>query len=355
MQEGALARAPLDESTRVAADSHAPSPETERTAVTIPAPRHRLSGRLDPLWELSSSESDSVLLSPNDVQFAHGGLLVFDAGARRIRMFDAATGRHTRSTGGEGQGPGEFSESFWFMGALSRPAAFDAFQHRVVSLEDPDGGYVTRPLPAGRRWISACALDDRRIIGSALNRQQPDFFVAEGTALVDSVPIPWPEFSDEHFLVRQSFVRQLDDTSCVMLAAYQRRFATYDGRSGFLSGTFIESADVVRAVVQQHAEGGGGTTSLPPGTRRGPLDARGWRDAVLVLFGGRSVLAHRLLDVYRRSDLAYEGSVVLPFRADRIAVHGDTIAVIGERDDYPVLAVFVLTQTSPRRFPSGQK
>jgi hypothetical protein len=121
---------------------------------------------------------------------------------------------------------------------------------------------------------------------------------------VDSLPIPWPEFSAEHFVVRQSFIRQLDDTSCVMLAAYQSRFATYDPRSGFLSGTFIEAADVVRAVVRRNAEGGGRTTSLPRGTRRGPLDARAWRDAVLVLFAGRTGFAHRMLDVYRRSDLS---------------------------------------------------
>jgi hypothetical protein len=137
-------------------------------------------------------------------------------------------------------------------------------------------------------------------------------------------------------------VRQADDTSCAVLPVYQSVFAIYTSQSGFLAGQFVEGGPPVSASISSSDGGTSGSITLPKGTMPGPMDARVWRDHLAVLFEGRSRHRRRVLDLYRRDDLSYVGSLVLPMRAARIAVSGDTLAVLGERDDYPVVAVLLL-------------
>ncbi|MDP1859615.1 MAG: hypothetical protein Q8K82_13150, partial [Gemmatimonadaceae bacterium] len=50
----------------------------------------------------------------------------------------------------------------------------------------------------------------------------------------------------------------------------------------------------------------------------------------------------RTIDVYDRRTLMYRGSTLLPFEASRLAVHGDTMVVIAEVEDEPVVAAFLI-------------
>jgi hypothetical protein len=143
-------------------------------------------------------------------------------------------------------------------------------------------------------------------------------------------------------MARQSIVRQLDDSSCAVLTAYQSRFAVVTQSRRPLLGVYPESAGVMKVDVVVSDNGKSVVSTLPRGARVGPFDARVWRDYVLVLFGGRTALAGRTIDVFTRADLRYRGSLVLPQKAKRMAVRGDSLIVIGERDDYPTLSLLIL-------------
>lgn len=337
---------------------------TERQALAVQQPRlapprRPFDGELRLVWERGGTADDSLLLLPTDLHFSLHGLLVYDAGARRIRVFDASTGSFKYSAGGEGSGPGEFTLALGFHGTAKRPVAMDRTQRRLTLLIGLPDQLVSAPIP-NRPWMSTCALDSERTFGAVRANDRPirradggegtvasrsDFLTAVGDRVIDSMSTPFPELVDVRFLARQAIVRQLDDSTCAILIAYQSHFATLGSRDSLRRGTFVESSGIVNAVEEVLDANGSTRISLPRGARIGPRDARGWRASVLVLFSGRTPLARRLLDVYRASDLAYQGSIVLPARATGIAVSGDTLAVIAERDDYPQLSVFILSRS----------
>lgn len=325
------------------------SPESAEGAHTalpargLDAPRFRFAGSLSVLWERTSAEADTVLLAPSDIQFASPGLLVFDAGARRVRVFETSSGRLLRSFGREGRGPGELSASFWFQGSRTRPVGFDATQRRLTRFSNDGDSLETLPFPRDRRWSSTCALDDVHTLGyAASTTPTSDLLIAIGDRVIDSIPYPFKEFEAEHFMARQAIVRQLDDSSCAILTAYQSRFATIGGAFQTRLGVYAESAGPLRVNVVSSNDGKSIVSTLPRGARVGPSDARGWREYVLVLFDGRTRLAGRLLDVYSRGSLTYVGSLVLPTKARRFAVFGDSLAVLGERDYYPSMTLLLL-------------
>ncbi|MDP1861717.1 MAG: hypothetical protein Q8K82_23830 [Gemmatimonadaceae bacterium] len=64
-----------------------------------------------------------------------------------------------------------------------------------------------------------------------------------------------------------------------------------------------------------------------------------------MLFEGTAINRLRTIDVYDRRTLMYRGSTLLPFEASRLAVRGDTMVVIGEVEDEPVVAAFLLAST----------
>lgn len=313
----------------------------------LAAPRHSYPARLVRLWERAGRDSDSLLLAPSDVQFSRLGLLVFDAGENSVRAFGSSSGQPLFSAGRAGRGPGELGGSFWFQGTYARPASFDALQRRLTLLASAPASLTSVPLPKNRRWVSTCALDAERTFGTAGTDRQPDFLTVVGERVVDSLSLPWPHLQALPFLTRQSIVRQLDDSSCAILVAYQSRFAVLTAGGLLTTGSFAESSAVVVPDTVVHAVGKSWTVRLPKGTRRGPSDARAWRGQVVVLFGGRTRDADRVLDVHRRSDLTYVGSIRLPHLASRIAISGDTLAVLGESEDYPLLAVYLIVPRTP--------
>ena len=63
----------------------------------------------------------------------------------------------------------------------------------------------------------------------------------------------------------------------------------------------------------------------------------------------RTALAGRTIDVFSREELTYRGSLVLPTQSKRIAVRGDSLIVIGERDDYPALSLLIFQRCDTER------
>lgn len=326
---------------RIATIDSLPSEAADNPRVALP--RVPFAGALSLVWERLSFEEDTVLLYPSDVQFSSRGLLVFDAGSRQLRVLSSSTGKLVSTFGREGKGPGELSPSFWFQGSYGRPVSFDANQRRLTQLTGERDSLVTLPFPRNRRWSSTCALDDSLTLGYASSASaESDLLLVAGERVVDSISNPFEDLRAEHFMARQAILRQLDDSSCAVLTAYQRRFAVISRDRTVRLGVYPESSAVMQVNVVTADDGKSILSSLPRGARVGPADARAWREYVLVLFAGRTTLAGRTIDVFAREDLTYQGSLVLPSKARRMSVHGDSLVVIGERNDYPTVSLFIL-------------
>lgn len=320
--------------------------------IPLSAPRTAVAVRFSRLWEFASSDVDTVLMAPFDVHLSALGILVFDQGASAIRVFDATTGRFVRSVGSRGKGPGEFTVAGWFQGAYERPVVFDGIQRRLTPIAQPFDTLRSQSIAAGESWGSTCALDANRTLGTAFRSKQPEFLIAAGGRVVDSMYNPWPALHAMHYVARQSVIRQLDDTTCAIATLFQGDFAILTGDGDLMKGTYIEPASPVEQRVRKYNDGvERRSIRLAPGARIGARDIRGWRDRTVILYGGRSKHAGRLLDFYSRTSMAYEGSLVLPFVAQRISVHGDTLVAIGSRDDYPVIAAFLLGSAGNLRTP----
>lgn len=308
----------------------------------LPTPRKAFAARLTPLWTKHSFDTDTQLVVPNDLMFTTSGLMTFDHGDLTLRVYEPTTGRYLRRFGRGGAGPGEFSRVMWFQGTYDAPVLFDPTLRRLTTAFEVNGELESRPLGGAGTWLSTCALDDRTTIGTVYRDSQPDLMIVRDGKLVDSLSAPWPELEGTHAIVRQSIIRQIDAGTCAIVTLYQPFFATYSQLTGFTAGRFVESAEPIAALIESLDGGKGRKVSLPNGTVAGANGVGMWRDHVIILYNGRTALRRRLLDLYRRDDLSYAGSIVLPFESTRLAVRGDTLAVIGEVDDYPVLAVFVL-------------
>ncbi|MGH7467883.1 MAG: hypothetical protein ACRENP_07815 [Longimicrobiales bacterium] len=104
------------------------------------------------------------------VRLANGTIVVANGGTSEIRFFDA-TGKHTRSVGGRGAGPGEY-ESLPFFRRLGADSliAWDGRLNRgtVLSLDGTYGRTVSRPDFGGAFVVYVDAFGDGSLLGLAL-------------------------------------------------------------------------------------------------------------------------------------------------------------------------------------------
>jgi hypothetical protein len=350
---------PRSDTPSPAGDLRAPVPSADSPTVAtasddgghgdISPPRRPLSIDLRPLWSSTPSDIDSVFVLPNDLRFSSSGLLVFDAADRVVRVFDAANGALKGTIGREGGGPGEFSASMRFLGAFDAPMLFDPRSRRLVALSGEELTPESVPMTAGRSWISMCGLDRGSTLGTVLGRAGAEFLITRSGEVVDSLATPWPELEADDFLIRQAIAQQLDDGSCLLMTLYRGSFAVYEPGAAIRRGVFVEAPPRAAATVTRDTAAKATWHSLPPGTVAGPVHAAAWRDLVVILFRGRGPHRDRVLDLYRSRDLAYVGSVLLPTLTQRIAVRGDTLVLIGEREDLPFVAAYLLSGASARR------
>ncbi|MCC6772522.1 MAG: hypothetical protein IT360_15105 [Gemmatimonadaceae bacterium] len=306
------------------------------------APRRDAGITLRPLWRSDTQRDAATLTYPFDLVFAAQGLAIYDHGEKHVQVVDAATGRARFAVGRHGPGPGEFGDrAVTFFGPAARPLMVEAIDGRVTALEGEK--LIPMRVPREQRWSTGCQWGRDRLLLQVRGLGEHDSYVVttgDGARTVDSLPAPWPRHRTLPFLVRQAPLKQLDDSTCVYLPVYQQEFAIISPTAPPVTGTHIESLPEAREAVS-------GTSkrrrhSLAEGTRAGASDVAAWRDVVLVSFLGTSAQRHRVLDVYDRRSLAYRGSVLLPYKIDMIAVHGDTLAVTGEVEDEPVVGVFLL-------------
>lgn len=308
---------------------------------TWPAPRKSAGLTLQLLWRNDSQGGKASLLYPIDVQFSAAGLLVFDYGEMQVKVLDPASGALRHTLGGRGAGPGEFNGPVQLFGTWAQPLSVQFSSLRVTSLSSQKPRSV--PVASSGLWASGCTRSKDRVLLQTSGDETHDYFlstIGQGARVMDSLAVPWARLQALPFILRQAGLRQLDDSTCALLPLYQREFAILPALGQPRLGLHVENLPTATANVESSDKRR--SASLMPGAKPGAVDARAWRDAVFVLFLGTTRLRGRILDVYRRSDLTYRGSVALPFEAVRIAIRGDTLVAVGQDDADPVVAAFLI-------------
>lgn len=322
-----------------------------RQRVQWPAPRRASSLQLRALWRSNRLPSFPALSYPSDLQFAEQGLAVYDYGEKRIHVIEVASGRPRFAVGRRGPGPAEFGDRpVWLFGTWSRPMAVEFSDGRITALVNDK--LQTVRVSRERRWATGCAWGSDTVLLQTSGHEVFDYFVSttgETARVVDSIAAPWPRHRALPFIVRQGPLRQADDSTCALLPLYEREFALISPNREAWLGMHIEPLPEAKELLE--GNGKMRSSSLAKGARRGALDARLWRGFLLVLFQGTSDKRRRILDVYDRSTLSYQGSTLLPFEASRFATRGDTLVMIGENDDEPILAAYLLSTITPAAKP----
>jgi hypothetical protein len=259
----------------------------------------------------------------------------------QVRVFDSRSGRQVDSIGRFGLGPGEFGRVPQLLGTYSRPLAFEGGNGRISVLGE-GARPVTSRVATGRNWITGCLIAPGRVLLQAVGWNDDGYWVStigDDAALIDSFAHPIVELRTVLPLGRQASAQQADDSTCVLLPIYARRFAVLRSGEPPQFGDGVEDAPLPE--VDAPPPGVRGTISMAVGTRSTHRSASTWRGGLLVLYGGATDYRRRLVDLYDRQ-LTYRSSVVLPFEARHIAVSGDTLFALGEQEDEPILAAFLL-------------
>lgn len=332
---------------------HAPVPSAPAALQRIQwrAPRKAADMVLRPLWRSHALVSFPPILYPADVQFAARGLLIYDFGEKHLHVVDAASGRPRLVVGRRGPGPAELGDRpVWLFGTFNRPRGVEFSDGRISTLVDDK--LLNIPVSREGRWAMGCSWGANSVLLQTSVRENRDYIVSttgEGARVVDSVAAPWQRYRDLTFMVRQGRLGQIDDSTCALLPLYQREFALIaPGRAPRL-GMHVEVLPEAKSVEVRTKTGG--SSSMAKGSKRGALDASGWRDRLLVLFQGTPPQRLRFLDSYDRETLAYLGSTLLPFDASKFAIHGDTMVVVVEVNDEPVVGAFLLAPSRTNQPP----
>jgi hypothetical protein len=290
------------------------------------------------LWRTDTAGATADFVQPFDVLFARTGLLVMDIGDSKLKTLDPRTGSVRAVTGREGSGPGEVRGVVTLFGTSARPMLLEFMTGRVLELRS-DGSLIAVPVAQAGQWTTGCSWGE----GNVLLAKAGQYFVSEirpNAMILDSLPMPWPRLRALPYIVRQAGLHQVDDSTCAMLPTFHREFALLSPTRHPLLGLHFEQLPPASA---DEAKTDAGTIhTIARGAKSGFQDAATWKDAILVSFGGTSRHRRRLLDVFRRTDLSYRGSILLPFEVRRLAIRGDTLAVVGEDDDYPIVAAFLI-------------
>lgn len=307
---------------------------------TLLAPRRASMVDLVPLWTAGGPSQPGRMIQPVALFASRLGVLVSDLDGAQIRSFDSRSGIQTRTIGGYGLGPGEFGRVPVLLGTYNEPLAFEGPNGRI-SLLRQDSAPTTLRVATGRSWTTACQTSPGRVLLQSIGWDKDGYFtstIGADAILVDSLPYPIPSLLAVLPLGRQAPLVQVDDSTCVVLPSYAHEFAVVRGGRVTL-GSSVEILPTPR--VEWSGEVGRSTLSLSRGTRLSQLGAAAWDGRLLILFAGATEHRRRVVDIYD-VDFSYQGSFVLPFASEFIAASGDTLFALGEQDDEPILAAFLL-------------
>lgn len=320
------------------------SPPLQDASRRLRKPRVPMAVALRPIRRIGVPGADAPVENPVDLRFSSSGLLVSDHASLDVRIYNSASGAVVSRFGRYGRGPWEFVVPPTIIGTYDAPLLLEASVGRIHELSRR-GANGTTAMNRSRQWTTGCQLPNGNILTQASSAPVGmAFYESElgGTArLVDSIPHPIARVSALGFIVRQTALRQVDDSTCGYFPVYHPEWAITAALGEVHHSVAIESLPPATMVTEPTERGARYFVNAE--ARAGHVDARAWRDYIVVLFQGTTRERNRLLDFYSRSTLTYVGSVVLPRESTRIAIHSDTLAVIETVDDVPQIQMYLMT------------
>ncbi len=311
-------------------------PASEWPADILASHRKELDWRLASRWSWVGALSDTAMLQLCCANMSAKAIVVSDVAAGVLLGLDRNTGSIIWRSGKRGRGPREFIQPIPFLLDDSTIIVNDVATRRL-SEWTTDGRFLSDRSVASVGSIRGVC---RSSGGALLVGVRPDGGVTSlGLGQLDperdsivvlwSLPIDPPPHRTG--IDAQMIVVPDGIGGCYLFPLHESWVADVDSAGRFTKHELVEH--VARPLVlEEKLSETSGRTRLAPGSVGGVKQVATMGSFVLVLFGGRTSGARRLIDVYERTSWRYLGTLL--FRERIKAVHGrDSMLVVLSEDE----------------------
>jgi hypothetical protein len=308
-------------------------------APAAPGPRRIATTLWDTVFVVGSSARDSSLLLPFRPVAGGAGVYLPDFYGNRVLSYDSL-GHLAWSYGRKGAGPGEFRRIRDVkVDAAGQAWVLDQRNLRLTVITA--SGQATRmiplaELPANPEGVVPLRGGDAIVV---LNDTLPLVRITPDGHVAADLPFPWAQFRTLHPLATQ-LATAAEPRTGRWVAAFQNGNGFFRFRDSAPAGRrnlYVENVPFPEIQVTRTGN------SVESGFRNPPVSAAESISLsptrVYVLFGGRTGLARRIVDVYSLDDGRYIESVRLPRAVDHLA-WGNGGFYVTYSDPYPHLALW---------------
>lgn len=287
----------------------------------------------DTLWTVGGTLEDTILQLPRQVHSGGDAVFVLDDGDQRILAF-SRDGVPKWSFGGRGAGPDEFGGVRDLkVGADGRLYALDPKNARIMVLS-PEGTVVRRvPLRGVPHAEQFAPLADGTFALVTSGPERPIYVIDETGEVVERGDLPWEEFAQLPFIVRQGFVAS-DGNAWAYLFGMGNGWFSFEGTDALAhTGRFVEHT-AFPSLERKSGSGARSERLVRPSCSACSVAMQ--NGVVYVLFGGSGADRMKIVDTYRWSDGEYLGTVRLPTGAAAVGV-GEEVFYVLRNSPYPTL------------------
>jgi outer membrane protein assembly factor BamB len=293
----------------------------------------------DTIWTLVGGAADTVLLNPIALAAADGHVYVADLGGPRVLALDVRSGTLLWTFGRSGGGPGEFSA----------PGSLAVLPDGNVIVADRIGARITIISREGR----LVATQAPALVYSA-GMQPPFALVDLDAGSTVGLLTPWPAFDSLSALARQVNLSSspAERAGCWVTLIAVGQFSRYDGEGFESLREYVERVPFPKVDTQVVTDASGRVRSRRERLARRPGAAQAaaaYHHELLVLFGGQTEDARRIIDVYEAPG-HYRRSLRLGSVAHAVAADAGIVVVLttmaqvgaGGSEDLPYPALVAL-------------
>jgi hypothetical protein len=288
------------------------------------------------MWQFGGEVQDTMLQRPQILRADENGPVLYDGAAQRVLAFDTQ-GRLRWSYGRRGEGPDEFMDVRDLQLFGSDTYVLDPRNGRITVLNSE--GAVRRRIPLHALEAQAFNLApfaDGVVVVTA-SQTRPVVVLDQNGVPVADVAFPWQPFASTSMLLRQGTVATAGDqwAFAFLLGNAWFRFSGREaiGRAAFL----VEQVPPPEVVEQSSPDTRVQSFARAPTCTACSISVTDGK--LLVQHGGHSEYRFQVIDGYDLASGEYLGSLQLPDRVLRAAVHG-SVAYLLVTDPAPSLRAY---------------
>jgi hypothetical protein len=280
---------------------------------------------------IGGSPDDTLLLMPRTLVGGGGRFATYDYGDDRVKQFDS-TGQLRWTSGGTGEGPGEFRGNFGLQfDQRGMTWAADPDVVRLTALDDTGGTATLIPLAAER--LAGLALVNNEPVVVSSGATTTLLRLSTTGAVVEYRPPPLAALGTLPDFARSVVVASNGGAVWAMAYPYGNLLVVYQGLDHRCIGKLISGQPYPTQPVREP------TFSV---SAIALVDS-----TVIVLANGGGEDRGRHLDRYALSDCGYRGSMALPGRFAAMAYDGERF-ILESHDPVPTVTG-LRWRAAPRR------